>query len=570
MRLVRALAVEHERLAVAVGGVDAAAELEVELVAADAGHDERGVVHVRAEHERAATPPAAVGHVGVTERVLLVGQAARLRERADVLAHAAFEVRRRRIETTSRTMSRSGVGSTPASLAAMLPAIVRECRSRSHGGGPYHRRMTLEMGPDIEDVVPERPPRKRQRRRRRGRLVDRPRTPVELELTGFAAGGVAMGRAPDGRIAFVEFGIPGERVIAEITSEESSYIEARTVMVQEASPERVEPRCAYYGRCGGCQLQHIAYGEQLRLKAGVVREQMRRIGRFENAEIDGVLREMIGMTDPWAYRNHMRFTVRRDGDIASWSTARTASCASTTARSRYPRPTASPQRAGPHDADQAAHGPSGRAHRRSARAAEAALAAGPPRQRAQRPKAIPRAAARRALPSLLAGVLPGQLAAGGAADRAGRRARTRRNAAARCRRLLRRRHLRRRARAGGAGCRHHRGLQRRRRRRRGEPRAHPNVRRITGTVEEQLPLLDPQPDVVVADPPRAGLDASIIETLIDSDVRRMVYVSCDPATLARDLRRFVDGGFTIAEVQPIDMFPHTQHIECITTLDRVE
>ncbi|MCY4616832.1 MAG: 23S rRNA (uracil(1939)-C(5))-methyltransferase RlmD, partial [Chloroflexi bacterium] len=99
---------------------------------------------------------------------------------------------------------------------------------------------------------------------------------------------------------------------------------------------------------------------------------------------------------------------------------------------------------------------------------------------------------------------------------------------------------------------------------------YPNVQRVIGTVEEQLPLLSPQPDVVVVDPPRAGLDASIIETVVASDVRRMVYVSCDPATLARDLRRFVDGGFTIGEVQPIDMFPHTQHIECITTLDRAE
>ena len=54
----------------------------------------------------------------------------------------------------------------------------------------------------------------------------------------------------------------------------------------------------------------------------------------------------------------------------------------------------------------------------------------------------------------------------------------------------------------------------------------------------------------------------------DSEARRVVYVSCDPGTLARDLRLFVDGGFAIGSIQPVDMFPHTQHIECVTVLDR--
>jgi 23S rRNA (uracil1939-C5)-methyltransferase len=149
------------------------------------------------------------------------------------------------------------------------------------------------------------------RRRKRGFVHDQPRKPIEVAVTGFAAGGKALGHAEDGRVVFVEYAIPGERVIAEITKEDSSYIEATTVRVLEASPKRIEPRCEYFGRCGGCQLQHIDYGEQLRLKAGVVREQLRRIGRFEDAPV----RDMIGMSDPWGYRNHLRFTVRRDGDI---------------------------------------------------------------------------------------------------------------------------------------------------------------------------------------------------------------------------------------------------------------
>ena len=96
----------------------------------------------------------------------------------------------------------------------------------------------------------------------------------------------------------------------------------------------------------------------------------------------------------------------------------------------------------------------------------------------------------------------------------------------------------------------------------------PNVTRLTGTVEETLPGLTPSPDVVVLDPPRVGITGSVIDALFTSAARRIVYVSCDPATLARDLRLLADVGFELTEVQPIDMFPQTQHIECVAILDR--
>jgi 23S rRNA (uracil1939-C5)-methyltransferase len=73
---------------------------------------------------------------------------------------------------------------------------------------------------------------------------------------------------------------------------------------------------------------------------------------------------------------------------------------------------------------------------------------------------------------------------------------------------------------------------------------------------------------VIVDPPRAGLARTVVDAILASSARRLVYVLCDPATLARDLRLLVDGGFTLNEVQPLDMFPHTQHIECVSTLDR--
>ncbi|WP_223596161.1 23S rRNA (uracil(1939)-C(5))-methyltransferase RlmD [Neobacillus bataviensis] len=73
-------------------------------------------------------------------------------------------------------------------------------------------------------------------------------------------------------------------------------------------------------------------------------------------------------------------------------------------------------------------------------------------------------------------------------------------------------------------------------------------------------------DVLVVDPPRKGCDEALLRTIIDMKPKKVVYVSCNPATLARDLRILEDGGYTTIEVQPVDMFPMTTHVECISQL----
>jgi 23S rRNA (uracil1939-C5)-methyltransferase len=78
----------------------------------------------------------------------------------------------------------------------------------------------------------------------------------------------------------------------------------------------------------------------------------------------------------------------------------------------------------------------------------------------------------------------------------------------------------------------------------------------------------PRPDVVVVDPPRAGLHPRVVARTCELSPRRIVYVSCNPATLARDLKDFAAGGFGCAEIRPFDMFPHTPHIECVARLER--
>ncbi|MFC3804395.1 23S rRNA (uracil(1939)-C(5))-methyltransferase RlmD [Cohnella sp. GCM10012308] len=78
------------------------------------------------------------------------------------------------------------------------------------------------------------------------------------------------------------------------------------------------------------------------------------------------------------------------------------------------------------------------------------------------------------------------------------------------------------------------------------------------------------PDVIVVDPPRKGCDPALLATMLELRPARIVYVSCDPATLARDLRVLEDGGYHTIELQPVDMFPHTTHVECVSQLIRLQ
>ena len=98
-----------------------------------------------------------------------------------------------------------------------------------------------------------------------------------------------------------------------------------------------------------------------------------------------------------------------------------------------------------------------------------------------------------------------------------------------------------------------------------------NTEFVVGEAEKVMPWWTKQglrPDVIVVDPPRKGCDASLLEAMIAMDPKRIVYVSCNPSTLARDLRILEDGGYRTQEVQPVDMFSQTSHIESVTWLEK--
>jgi 23S rRNA (uracil1939-C5)-methyltransferase len=98
-----------------------------------------------------------------------------------------------------------------------------------------------------------------------------------------------------------------------------------------------------------------------------------------------------------------------------------------------------------------------------------------------------------------------------------------------------------------------------------------NARFFAGDVRTALrPLLEEagRPDVVVVDPPRAGLSQKIVRRILETRTRRLVYVSCNPTTLAPNARQMVDAGYRLSAVRPVDMFPQTPHIECVALLER--
>lgn len=142
---------------------------------------------------------------------------------------------------------------------------------------------------------------------------------IELTVDAAVHGGKVMGRH-EGRPVFVTYAVPGERVRARLTEDKGRFAQAETVAVIEPSPERVEPPCPHYGqaRCGGCHLQHVRYDAQLVFKRAVVLDQLTRIGKVENAE--SLVPPVLPSPDPWSYRAGATFLRAEDGRLGFTST----------------------------------------------------------------------------------------------------------------------------------------------------------------------------------------------------------------------------------------------------------
>ncbi|HUU53567.1 MAG TPA: 23S rRNA (uracil(1939)-C(5))-methyltransferase RlmD [Armatimonadota bacterium] len=135
---------------------------------------------------------------------------------------------------------------------------------------------------------------------------------ITLPLDSLAVGGEAVGRH-EGMAVFALFGCPGDTAEVEITEVARSFARGIVREVVTPSPDRVEPPCPHFGECGGCQLQHISYKAQLRHKAALVRESLERIGGITGLEVP----DTLGAETPWRYRNRAEYSaaVSEAGDV---------------------------------------------------------------------------------------------------------------------------------------------------------------------------------------------------------------------------------------------------------------
>ncbi len=138
---------------------------------------------------------------------------------------------------------------------------------------------------------------------------------LTLTLTDMANGGAALGRDDQQRVIFVPFTIPGEEVTVGIIEDKKRFARGRLLQVLEPSPHRVDPPCPYFGMCGGCHFQHIDYPTQLELKESVIKDQLKRIGRIENPEVQPV----ISNPEPWRHSHQVTFGQTADGKLGFWS-----------------------------------------------------------------------------------------------------------------------------------------------------------------------------------------------------------------------------------------------------------
>jgi 23S rRNA (uracil1939-C5)-methyltransferase len=139
-------------------------------------------------------------------------------------------------------------------------------------------------------------------------------TDETIKLTTMAHGGFALGRDKRNQPVFVAGGIPGEVVKVSI-EKQGRRTEGRLLEVIKPARERVKPRCAHFGVCGGCHFQHIDYEAQLRYKTEMVRDQLQRVGKLKKVKI----RPIIPHSSPYNYRAELTFSPTKDGRLGLWS-----------------------------------------------------------------------------------------------------------------------------------------------------------------------------------------------------------------------------------------------------------
>ncbi|WP_307396082.1 23S rRNA (uracil(1939)-C(5))-methyltransferase RlmD [Bacillus horti] len=445
---------------------------------------------------------------------------------------------------------------------------------------------------------------------------------VDVYIDDLSHEGLGVGKV-DGYTLFIKDALPGEKVKAKVTKTKKRFGFARLLEIIEHSPHRVEPPCPIYAQCGGCQLQHLGYEEQLRQKEQQVRSQLTKIGGIDLEQVK--VHPTLGMSEPWRYRNKAQVPIGENegGLIGGFYRQGTHDIIDMQecliqheANDEVIQKTKDiAQELGIRAYDEQKHSgllrhvvvkygfytqelmivlitkeetiphkemfieklresfPNLKSIIRNVNKAKTNVIFGeqtkvlwgeeyiydqigdirfaisarsfyqvnPQQTKVLYDKALEYAQlqghetvidaycgigtislflAQKAKKVLGVEVVP--------------------EAIADAKRNARLNHIE-------------------------------NAEFAVGEAEKVIPWWKAQgitADVIVVDPPRKGCDEALLETIIQMKPERVVYVSCNPSTLARDLKFLEDGGFKTVEVQPVDMFPHTSHVECVVLLQR--
>ena len=456
---------------------------------------------------------------------------------------------------------------------------------------------------------------------------------LSLTIDDLAYGGEGVGRA-DGYVVFVPGGLPGDRLQVRLVQARSRFGRGAIEAVIEPSPQRVEAPCPYFGRCGGCRLQHVAYPAQLTYKTKQVADALERLGGLR----DVPLRPIIGAEEIFGYRNKMEFTVARPrrGAGTEADSARGGLVVGLHETERYDAVL---------DIDRCLL----QSDRMNALLAEARaffvdrdltvyeqgtgegllrflmlregqhtgelmtnVVTSAPAVSELAPLVARLQAREAGTTSVILNVNPkkASVAVGVEEHLLGGRDHIRERVGGLTFRVSANSFFQTNTRQAerlfdlvvestgltgtetvidlysGTGA-ISLLLARRARWVYGVELAQAavddaganaaangitNCTFLAGEVRFVLPSLIAKgvtAEVVVADPPRAGFHPKALHALITLGARRIVYVSCNPTTLARDLGELSRGGYRVEWVQPVDMFPHTPHIEAVARLERV-
>jgi 23S rRNA (uracil1939-C5)-methyltransferase len=404
--------------------------------------------------------------------------------------------------------------------------------------------------------------------------------PVEIVLTALSYGGDAIGRY-DGRAVFVPFGLPGETVRVRILEEHKNFARAELLEVVKTAPERITPRCRHFGECGGCHYQHLPYAGQLKVKTEILRDQLTRIGKLQDVPV----KAMIASPQEWNYRNHIQFHLAESGQLGFVSSgyadamAPIEECFLPEAAIGALWPTL----------DFEAGSPVERVSLRGGMNDDLLLIlespeTDPPEIQIEADISVVHMLGDDAI--VLAGdgfiimnVLERSFKVSAASffqvntNMAARMVshlleNLPVNAgstvldvycgvglfsaffAAQAGRLIG-------IESSSSACQDFAD----------NLDEFDHVELYEGLAQDILPALNCHADIAIIDPPRAGLDKNALDALLKLKPAVLAYVSCDPATLARDAARLVSGGYRLKQVTPFDLFPQTYHIESISIFE---